>query len=94
MPLVTSKAPDFKAKAVMNGEIVDASLSQIQGGKWFVLFFYPLDFTFVCPTEITAYSDKADKFKEVGANLATTSVNGAFSNLAWVNPPCNQGDLG
>ena len=94
MPLVTSKAPDFTAKAVINGEITETSLAKLQDGKWLVLFFYPLDFTFVCPTEITAYSDAADKFKKAGANLAAVSVDSAFSHLAWVNTPRDQGGLG
>jgi len=94
MPLVTSKATPFKAKAVVNGQIKETSLEELANGKWLVLFFYPLDFTFVCPTEITSYSDAAGKFRETGANVAAVSIDSAFSHLAWTNVPRNQGGLG
>jgi len=57
-PLVGGPAPDFKAQAVFDQEFIDVTLSQYKGKKYVVLFFYPLDFTFVCPTEITAFSDR------------------------------------
>ena len=71
--LVGNKAPDFKAQALDNGEFKEVSLSDYNG-KWKMLFFYPLDFTFVCPTEIIAYSEAASQFKERGCEL--------FSHLA------------
>ena len=71
--LVGNPAPYFKAPALVNGENKTVSLDDYKG-KWKVLFFYPLDFTFVCPTEIIAYSDAADKFKSIGCELIACSV--------------------
>lgn len=93
MPQVTSQAPDFKAKAVVDGQIKELSLSDYEG-KWKVLFFYPLDFTFVCPTEIIAFSNKAADFEALGAQLIGISVDSEFTHLAWVNTPRKQGGLG
>jgi alkyl hydroperoxide reductase subunit AhpC len=94
MPLVASPAPKFNAKAVVGNQIVDMTWEKIHEGKWLVLFFYPLDFTFVCPTEITAFSDATPKFAEIGAKLAAVSVDSAYTHLAWVNTPRNKGGLG
>lgn len=94
MPLVGSPAPKFNAKAVVGKEIVDLSWEKIHEGKWLALLFYPLDFTFVCPTEITAFSDAAAKFAEVGAKVAFVSVDSAYTHLAWVNTPRKDGGLG
>jgi len=94
MPLVTQPAPKFDAKAVVGQEIVDLTWDQLHAGKWLVLFFYPLDFTFVCPTEIVAFSDAAKRFEEVNAKVAAISVDSAFSHLAWVNTPRSKGGLG
>ncbi len=94
MPLVTSPAPKFDCKAVVNREIVDLSWDKLHDGKWLVLFFYPLDFTFVCPTEIIAYSDAADRFSKLGAKAAAISVDSQYSHLAWVNTPRDKGGLG
>lgn len=94
MPLVTSPAPQFSAKAVVGTEIVDLKWEQIHEGKWLVLFFYPLDFTFVCPTEIIAFSDAKAKFDEIGAKVAAVSVDSHYTHLAWVNTPRKDGGLG
>ncbi len=94
MPQVTSKAPMFKAQAVINGEIKDFDFEQYSKGSWTVLFFYPLDFTFVCPTEIIAYSDAVSKFSEIGAKVAAVSVDSAYTHLAWVNTGRKEGGLG
>ena len=94
MPLVTQKAPQFTAKAVVGKEIVELTWDKLHEGKWLVLFFYPLDFTFVCPTEIVAFSDAAKRFQELGAKLAAVSVDSHFTHLAWVNTPRKQGGLG
>lgn len=94
MPFVTSPAPQFDAKAVVGDEIVDMTWDQIHGGKWLTLFFYPLDFTFVCPTEIIAFSEAADKFKEIGANIAAVSVDSPFTHLAWTQTDRKEGGLG
>jgi alkyl hydroperoxide reductase subunit AhpC len=91
--LVGNTAPDFAGEAVANGSMKNISLADYKG-KWKVLFFYPLDFTFVCPTEITAYSDAVDKFKGLGCELVACSVDSAFSHLAWTKQPRNDGGLG
>ncbi len=92
--LVTQPAPDFTAQAVMpDGTFQEISLSQYQG-KHVVLFFYPLDFTFVCPTEIIAFSDAAKEFEAVGVQLLSCSVDSHFTHLAWRNVPRNEGGLG
>ncbi len=84
MSIVLQKAPDFKAKAVVgNGDIKDVSLSDYKG-KWVVLFFYPLDFTFVCPTEITQFSKRHDDFKALGAAVLGCSIDSQHSHKAWI----------
>ncbi|TGL65769.1 peroxiredoxin [Leptospira sarikeiensis] len=93
MPQVTSLAPDFKAEAVIGQQIKDIKLSDYKG-KWVVLFFWPLDFTFVCPTEIIEYDAKLDEFKKIGAEVLGVSVDSAFTHLAWKNTPRKQGGLG
>jgi len=90
---VSKPAPEFKGTAVVNKEFKEISLADYQG-RWLVLFFYPLDFTFVCPTEITAFSDHFDKFREAGADIVGVSVDSQFSHLAWVETPRNKGGLG
>jgi alkyl hydroperoxide reductase subunit AhpC len=93
MVQVQQKAPDFKTTAVINKEFKDVSLSDYKG-KWVVLFFYPLDFTFVCPTEITSFSDRSDEFRKLNAEVLAVSVDSKFSHLAWVNTDRKQGGLG
>ena len=93
MTLVQKTAPNFKAEAVLpDGTFKEISLSDYKG-KWVVLFFYPLDFTFVCPTEILAFSDAKAEFDKVGAQVIGVSVDSAFSHLAWANTPRNQGGI-
>lgn len=91
--IVGNPAPFFKAEALVNGAFKTISLDDYKG-KWKVLFFYPLDFTFVCPTELVAYSDAAEKFKAIGAELIACSVDSAHSHLAWTKQPRNDGGLG
>ncbi len=92
--LVTQPAPEFTAQAVMeDGSFQELSLSDYQG-KYVLLFFYPLDFTFVCPTEIIAFSDRAAEFKALGVQIVGVSVDSHFSHLAWRNTPRDQGGLG
>ncbi|KAJ3247828.1 Peroxiredoxin-2 [Chytriomyces hyalinus] len=86
-------APHFEAEAVYKGEFKTVSLSDYKG-KWLVLFFYPLDFTFVCPTEIVAFSDRAKEFRALNAEVVGASVDSKHSHLAWVNQPRNKGGLG
>jgi len=92
--LVQKPAPDFKATAVMaDGRFKEISLADYKG-KYVVLFFYPLDFTFVCPTEIIAFSDAAKSFEALGVQLLGVSVDSHFSHLAWRNLPRTEGGLG
>lgn len=93
MSLVQKSAPEFTADAVVGTEFKTVSLSAYKG-KWVVLFFYPLDFTFVCPTEITAFSDHYEDFKKLGAEVLGASVDSKFSHLAWINTERKQGGLG
>ncbi|CAD6199805.1 unnamed protein product [Caenorhabditis auriculariae] len=86
-------APAFKAQAVLDGDFVDVSLEDYKG-KYVVLFFYPLDFTFVCPTEIIAFSDRAKEFEAIGAQVLACSTDSVFSHLAWINQPRKHGGLG
>ena len=93
MSLVQKHAPDFKATAVLpDGSFKDIKLSDYKG-KWVVLFFYPLDFTFVCPTEILAFSDAKAEFDKVGAQVLGVSVDSHFTHLAWQQTDRKQGGL-
>ena len=94
--LVTKKAPDFTATAVLaNGQIVDGfNLMENLGEKGAVLFFYPLDFTFVCPSEIIAFSHRAKEFRERGINIIGVSVDSQFSHFAWRETPVAEGGIG
>ena len=88
-----SKAPDFSGQAVVNGEFKDISLSQYKG-KYVILLFYPADFTFVCPTEIIAFSDRAEEFRKEGCEVVAVSTDSHFTHLAWTNTPREAGGLG
>uniref|UniRef100_A0A0V0J4N3 Thioredoxin peroxidase n=1 Tax=Schistocephalus solidus TaxID=70667 RepID=A0A0V0J4N3_SCHSO len=85
-------APDFKGTAVVNGEFKEISLKDYKG-KYVILFFYPLDFTFVCPTEILAFSDKAEKFKSKNCELIACSTDSEYSHLAWIKTSRSDGGL-
>ena len=89
---VTQPAPDFKAAALVNGEFKDISLSDYKGKK-VVLFFYPLDFTFVCPTEILAFSDAIDEFKKRNTEVIGVSVDSKFSHFAWTQMDRKEGGI-
>lgn len=90
---VTQPAPDFKATALVNGQFVDGfSLSQFKGKK-VVLFFYPLDFTFVCPTEILAFSDAIQEFEARNTQVIGVSVDSHFSHAAWANTERKEGGI-
>ncbi|KAK0429313.1 hypothetical protein QR680_011312 [Steinernema hermaphroditum] len=86
-------APEFTTKAVVDGDFHSVSLSDYKG-KYVVLFFYPLDFTFVCPTEIIAFSDRHEEFKKLGVQLLACSTDSHFSHLAWIEQPRKEGGLG
>ena len=90
---VGQMAPDFTATAVVDQEFKEISLSQYKG-KYVVLFFYPLDFTFVCPTEITAFSDRYADFSSKNTEVLAVSVDSKYSHLAWIQTPRNQGGIG
>jgi peroxiredoxin (alkyl hydroperoxide reductase subunit C) len=93
--LVTQPAPDFTAAAVMpDGSIKeDFKLSDLRG-KYVVLFFYPLDFTFVCPSEIIAHDHRVSKFKELGVEVVGVSIDSQFSHFAWRETPVEKGGIG
>lgn len=92
--LVTKQAPDFTAQAVMpDGSFQQISLADYRG-KYVVLFFWPLDFTFVCPTEIIAFSEAADQFRALGVELLGCSVDSHYTHLAWRSVPRANGGLG
>ena len=94
--LVGKPAPDFTAKAVMgNNEINEAFNLKAQiKGKYALVFFYPLDFTFVCPTEILAFDHRLDEFKERSVEIIGVSVDSEFTHLAWKSTPVEKGGLG
>lgn len=95
MPAQVQKpAPDFKADAVVNGQFGSVKLSDYWGKKYVVVFFYPLDFTFVCPTEIIAFSDRVAEFEKRNAQVLGVSIDSKFTHLAWINTPRGQGGLG
>jgi len=79
---VGQQAPDFTLEGVRDGEFVSVTLSE-QLGSWVVLFFYPLDFTFVCPTEIRGFAQRRDEFAALGAKVFAASVDSKYSHLAW-----------
>ena len=93
--LVTHQAPDFTATAVMpdNSMKPDFNLSEFRG-KYVILFFYPLDFTFVCPSEILAFDRALSKFQEKNCEIIGVSIDSQFSHWAWKNTPINQGGIG
>ncbi len=94
--LVGREAPDFTAPAVLgNGTIVDNyNLKEATAGKYAVLFFYPLDFTFVCPSELIAFDHRLDEFKKRNVEVIGVSIDSHFTHNAWRNTPVNQGGIG
>ncbi|KAI6188727.1 Antioxidant, AhpC/TSA family [Aphelenchoides besseyi] len=88
-----NQVPEFSGAAVVEGKIKNVSYSDYKG-KWLVFFFYPLDFTFVCPTEIIAFSDRVDEFRKLGCEVVACSCDSEYSHLAWVNTPRKEGGLG
>ena len=92
--LVTKPAPDFTAEAVMpDNSFAPLSLSSYQG-KYVYLLFYPLDFTFVCPSEILAFNKKLDEFKKRNCEVLTVSIDSKFTHLAWKNTKLEDGGIG
>ncbi len=92
--LVTKEAPDFTAQAVMpDNSFGELTLSSYRG-KYVVLFFWPLDFTFVCPSEIIAFDKAVDQFREKNAEVVGASIDSHFTHLAWKNTPVHHGGIG
>ncbi len=86
-------APDFTATVVIDQEFQTKKLSSYRG-KYVVLFFYPLDFTFVCPTEVIAFSDRYEEFAKINTEILAISVDSEFSHLAWIQTPRTEGGVG
>lgn len=91
--VISKPAPQWEATAVINGEFTQLKLSDFLG-KYVVFFFYPLDFTFVCPTEILAFSDRVEEFRKINTEVIACSVDSHFTHLAWINTPRKEGGLG
>ncbi|WP_244243784.1 peroxiredoxin [Pseudomonas aeruginosa] len=93
--MVNKQAPDFTAAAVLgDGSIVDAFQLSSLRGKYVVLFFWPLDFTFVCPSEIIAHNNRMDKFRELGVEVVGVSIDSQFTHHAWRSTPVEKGGIG
>ena len=92
--LVGQEAPLFKADAVHDQEVLKVSLDEYIGHKYIILLFYPLDFTFVCPTEVTAFSDRHAEFEELDAQVLGVSVDSHFCHLAWTQTDRREGGVG
>jgi len=94
--LVGREAPDFTAAAVLgNGEIVENfNLKQVTEGKYAVIFFYPLDFTFVCPSELIAFDHRLEEFKKRNVEVIGVSIDSHFTHNAWRNTPVDKGGIG
>lgn len=90
--LIGKKAPEFKLKAVVKGRIEEYALSSLRG-QYVVLFFYPLDFTFVCPTELHAFQNRLGDFEKRGAQIIGCSIDSCFTHLAWLNTPRSKGGI-
>ncbi|MFC2173967.1 peroxiredoxin [Acidobacteriota bacterium] len=93
--LITKKAPDFTASAVMEDDRIEPefSLSSLRG-KYVILFFYPLDFTFVCPSEILGFDERLKDFEDRDAKVVGVSVDSAYTHLAWKRTPVEDGGIG
>ncbi|MBI1308123.1 MAG: redoxin domain-containing protein [Bacteroidetes bacterium] len=93
--LVGKKAPDFKASAVINGEeiVSNYSISQFEGEKYVIFFFYPKDFTFVCPTELHAFQEKLNEFKALGCEIVACSTDTEQSHWGWLQMSKDEGGI-
>ena len=95
MPLVGQAAPDFKMSSTKDLETLDQDVTLADyKGKWLVLVFYPMDFTFVCPTELTAFSSRIGEFDDIGAELIGISTDSKYTHKAWIETPADQNGLG
>lgn len=94
MSLIGKPAPEFTAPAVIHGQFKDDfKLSDFKGKKYVLLFFYPLDFTFVCPTELHAFQASLEQFRKLDCEVVGVSVDSKFSHLAWINTPLANGGI-
>lgn len=93
MSLVGMKAPEFKAKAVIKDKIIDDFCLSDYAGKYVIFFFYPLDFTFVCPTELHAFQDRLKDFEKRNAQVVGCSVDSYYSHVAWLGVPKEKGGI-
>ncbi len=91
--LVGKEAPEFNATAVVNGDFKENFKLSDHRGKYVLLFFYPLDFTFVCPTELHGFQDRIEDFKRLNCEIMGCSVDSQHSHLAWLNTPKSQGGI-
>lgn len=91
--LVGKKAPDFTAKAIVKNQIVDPFTLSSYQGKYVILFFYPLNFTFVCPTELHAFQERLADFESRNAQVIGCSIDSHFSHLAWLQTPKSKGGI-
>lgn len=91
--LVGKQAPDFSASAVVNGDFKENFKLSDFKGKYVLMFFYPLDFTFVCPTELHAFQDKLEKFNKLNCEVIGVSIDSKYSHLAWLNTPKSKGGI-
>src|SRR5687768_16146665 len=89
---VGSPAPKFSLDAVVDGQFKRVSLEDYKG-RWVVAFFYPLDFTFVCPTEVLTFSDRIGEFHRLGAEVLGVSVDSKYTHLAWTEKPREKGGI-
>lgn len=93
MSLIGKKAPSFKAQAVIGEKIVNSFSLENYLGKYVIFFFYPLDFTFVCPTELHAFEEKKEEFSKRGAEIISCSIDSTFSHQAWLKTPKAKGGI-
>ncbi len=92
--MVGQPAPDFDMASTKNIEKLNENVKLADyKGRWLVLLFYPLDFTFVCPTELTAFSDRYEEFQGIGADIIGVSTDSVFSHRAWINTPRDKGGV-
>ncbi|MPC50534.1 Peroxiredoxin-4 [Portunus trituberculatus] len=90
---VSKPAPAWEGTAVVDGQFQELKLTDYRG-KYLVFFFYPLDFTFVCPTEILAFNDRVEEFRALNAEVVACSIDSHFTHLAWTSTPRKEGGLG
>eukprot|EP01100_Stratorugosa_tubuloviscum_P002485 TRINITY_DN157_c1_g1_i1.p1 TRINITY_DN157_c1_g1~~TRINITY_DN157_c1_g1_i1.p1 ORF type:complete len:196 (-),score=102.53 TRINITY_DN157_c1_g1_i1:91-678(-) len=93
MARIGHPAPNFEAEAVVGDQFKTIKLSDF-AGKYLVLFFYPLDFTFVCPSEILAFNDRVEEFRSINCEVVAASIDSKFCHLAWTNTPRKEGGIG